>query len=412
MRDVGRILELVVRNSAPFPSVAEVFFLTIPAALTVTIPMGVLVGILIGLSRLAADSEVTAMRASGLGASLFLRSLAIFGLIAWVLAGVNTLLIAPRSAAQLSELQDRLKTSQASFEVQPQVFYEDFRNYVLYIQDSDAADGGVIWKKVFLADISTPGAPKITLANEAIAISDSPETLRLHLINGSTHESVPRQPEQYSISTFSETDQPIPIPVVQNKTPKEMAPIPELTTSELLRRARGDADPLKARWYWIEFHRRLALPTACIVLALIGIPLGLSAKKGGKATGFVLTIILVFVYYFISLFGVTLARQGSVSPGLGVWLANGVFLLTGVLLLWRADRRALEIFSPRELWTALRRRWEHWRKPGAKTTDAVERSISRRRVFSSSFPQILDDLVLRDFGVYLSLVIATFVVLM
>ena len=412
MRDVGRILELVVRNSAPFPSVAEVFFLTIPTALTVTIPMGVLVGILIGLSRLAADSEVTAMRASGLGVGLFLRSLAIFALIAWVLAGVNTLFIAPRSASQLSDLQDRLKTSQASFEVQPQVFYEDFKNYVLYIQDSDAADGGVIWKKVFLADISTPGAPKITFANQAIAVSDTPEMLRLHLINGASHESVPRQPEQYSISTFAETDQPIPLPVAQTKTPKEMAPIPELTTSDLLRRARSDTDPWRARWYWIEFHRRLALSTACIVLALIGIPLGLSAKKGGKATGFVLTIILVFVYYFISLFGVTLARQGKVPPALGVWLSNAIFLVTGMVLLWRADRRALEIFSPRELWTGLRRRFEHWRKPGAEAPDAVERSISRRRVFSSSFPQILDDLVLRDFGIYLSLVVATFIVLM
>src|SRR5215471_10678546 len=67
MRDASRILELVVRNSAPIPSVAELFFLTLPTALTVTIPMGVLVGILIGLSRLAADSEVTAMRASGVG---------------------------------------------------------------------------------------------------------------------------------------------------------------------------------------------------------------------------------------------------------------------------------------------------------------------------------------------------------
>ena len=66
-RDLGRILELVVRNSAPLPSVAEIFFFTVPVALTYTIPMGVLVGILIGLSRLAADSEITAMRASGLG---------------------------------------------------------------------------------------------------------------------------------------------------------------------------------------------------------------------------------------------------------------------------------------------------------------------------------------------------------
>src|SRR2546430_6931241 len=66
-RDLGRILDLVVRNSAPLPSILQIFFFTVPVALTYTIPMGVLVGILIGLSRLAADSEITAMRASGIG---------------------------------------------------------------------------------------------------------------------------------------------------------------------------------------------------------------------------------------------------------------------------------------------------------------------------------------------------------
>ncbi|MFZ1052856.1 MAG: LptF/LptG family permease, partial [Candidatus Sulfotelmatobacter sp.] len=90
-RDLGRILELVVRASAPLPSVAEIFFYTVPLALTYTIPMSVLVGILIGLSRLAADSEITAMRASGMGVWNFGRVLAIFVVGAWLLALGNGL---------------------------------------------------------------------------------------------------------------------------------------------------------------------------------------------------------------------------------------------------------------------------------------------------------------------------------
>src|SRR5690242_11888699 len=130
MRDLGRILEIVVRNSAPLPSVAEIFFFTLPTTFTVTLPMGVLVGILIGLSRLAADSEVTAIRASGMGVGLFVRSVSIFAIAVWGLAMLNSIYIAPMSAAPLAGLQDRLKTSQASFEIQPRVFYEDFKNMV------------------------------------------------------------------------------------------------------------------------------------------------------------------------------------------------------------------------------------------------------------------------------------------
>src|SRR5262249_19218194 len=96
MKDVSRILELVVRNSAPLPSVAQIFFFTLPSALTVTLPMGVLVGILIGLSRLAADSEVTAMRASGIGAMRFVFIVFLFTTVAWLLALGNSLYLAPR----------------------------------------------------------------------------------------------------------------------------------------------------------------------------------------------------------------------------------------------------------------------------------------------------------------------------
>src|SRR5437899_9310093 len=63
-KELGQILELVVRNSAPLPSAIELFFLIIPGALTITLPAGVLIGVLLGLSRLDADSEITSMNAS------------------------------------------------------------------------------------------------------------------------------------------------------------------------------------------------------------------------------------------------------------------------------------------------------------------------------------------------------------
>ncbi|MGH9556261.1 MAG: LptF/LptG family permease, partial [Terriglobales bacterium] len=171
MRDVGRILELVVRNSAPLPSVAEVFFFTLPAALTFTIPMGVLVGILIGLGRMSADSEVTAMRAAGMGAGTFVRIVAIFAVGAWMLALGNTLWLAPRSLAALTRLQESLKSSQVSYEVQPRVFYEHFRNYVLYVQDVSSNQS--VWQHIFLADVSTPSSPRITLAEEGTVVSET-----------------------------------------------------------------------------------------------------------------------------------------------------------------------------------------------------------------------------------------------
>jgi LPS export ABC transporter permease LptF/LPS export ABC transporter permease LptG len=412
-RDLGQILELVVRNSAPLPSVAQVFFFIIPVTLTISIPAGVLVGILIGLSRLAADSEITAMRASGIGIWSFLRIVSIFAVAAWILALFNGLYIAPQSQAAMVHLQDRLKSSQASFEVQPRVFYEGFPGLVLYVQNVKEAQGAAIWKGVFIADTSTPSSPRITLAQQGILVSEGPETLHLHLTDGETHEIDPKVADHYQISTFQETDIPIPVPQADSTKEQEPTPVSQMGTLELWRQAKHQKDPALARWDLIEFHRRFALPTACLVLALVGIPLGLSSKKGGKSTGFVLTILLVFAYYSASLVGVSLARQGKLSPGFGVWLADIVFFLGGAFLLWRAEQRPFEIASLRRLLHPLGAGMqEAARLPFRRAEDAFERAAGRRRVFSARFPMILDDYVLRDFGMNLAMVVAAFLMLL
>lgn len=406
MRDATRILELVVRNSAPIPSVAQLFFLTLPAALTVTIPMGVLVGILIGLSRMAADSEITAMRAAGVGVFKFVTVLALFGVTAWLLALANNLLVAPRSAAALAHLQESLASSQVSFELQPRVFYEDFKNYVLYVQDVTPASGAAIWKNIFLADTSTPGASKITVAEQAVVTSGEKDSIHLHLINGATHEVKVQEPTAYTISTFDVNDFTLILPATP-KQAQEIVPVQQLNTRDLLWLSYHSTKPEAARWYWIEFNRRVALPSACLVLVLIGIPLGLSSKKGGKGAGFVLTIVLVFIYYFISVTGLSFARSGKLPPVLGVWMANMVFAVIGLLLLWRVDRMPIDIGWGR----VLAERLQDWtrnqfrrREKGRTLTVARPRSGKR-------FPLILDDYVVRSFLGYLALITASFMVL-
>src|SRR5213080_109783 len=237
-KELGQILELVVRNSAPLPSAIELFFLIIPEALTITLPAGVLIGILIGLSRLAADSEITAMKASGVGIWSFLRILSIFFLAAWLLALGNSVYLAPRSQEALTRLQDKLKGSQVSFEIQPRVFYEGFPKLVLYVHDVKSAEGAAIWKGVFLADMSNPGAPKITIAEKGILVSEGRNTLHLHLVNGSAHDLDPTKPDQYHISTFQETDLPISLPEGTTAKDQQPASISQVPTLQLPQQAR------------------------------------------------------------------------------------------------------------------------------------------------------------------------------
>jgi LPS export ABC transporter permease LptG/LPS export ABC transporter permease LptF len=411
MVNLERLLELVVRNSAPLPSVMEIFAFTLPKTLTLTLPMGVLVGVLIGLSRLAADSEVTAMRSIGMGSWAFARIAALFVLVACALAILNNVVIAPRAAASLTALEDRLKSSQASFEVQPHVFYEDFPNSVLYVQDATAGKGTAVWKGVFLADVSSPSSPKITLAPEGVVVGDEPDRLHLHLISGAQHEIVPQQPDQYAISTFAETDVYLPVTATAPSAHLS-APASEVPTSELIPRAQQQQDPLEAIGYLIEYHRRWAMAIACVVLAVVGIPLGLSAKKGGKSAGFVLTIALVFIYYIVALSGMSLARQGKLPVVIGMWLSDAIFFCAGLIMLYQVDRFPMHMPNWRDAWLRLRQ------TTGRKI--ALPRLIRRSSAFDritrrpryGRFPMILDELILREFILYLGMVLCTFLVLM
>ncbi len=235
----------------------------------------------------------------------------------------------------------------------------------------------------------------------------------MHLSNGSSHETDPAQADHYQISTFEQTDIPIELPSTENKA-DEQVPYKAMGTWALHDRA-ATVDPATARLYLIEFHNRFALPTACLVLAMVGIPLGLSSKKSGKSGGFVLTIALVFIYYAISLIGVSLAKQGRVNPAFGAWLANIVFFAAALYLLWQAERRPLSLSAIRLAWkrdtlpanglAQDRRRWR-------RDTNAFERASTRRRVFSVSFPTLLDDYVLRDFFLYLGMIVSAFLVLL
>ncbi|HVO64293.1 MAG TPA: LPS export ABC transporter permease LptF [Terriglobales bacterium] len=412
-RDLGRILDLVARNSAPLPSVAEIFFFTVPVALTYTIPVGVLVGVLLGLSRLAADSEITAMRASGIGVWAFVRIVSIFVLGSWLLALANDVVVAPRSQAALERLQDKLKSSQASFEVQSNVFYEGFPKLVLYVQDVHSRPEAAEWKGVFLANFTDPNNPSITLAQNGILVGEGPQTLHLHLTNGATHETVPGQPDRYQISTFAESDIPIDLPASDAQS--QPVSVGQLTTTELWRGQSNSKDVNLKRWELIELHRRFALATACIVLALVGIPLGLSFKKGGKSAGFVLTIVLVFAYYSASLLGISLAREVKVTPAQGVWIANIIFFLTGMMLLWRVERRPLDTSFIRNLWVRLQSGWRKSREAlalnGQGERNALQR-IAGRRVSFGGFPMLLDDYILRDFVLYFSMILGSFLMLL
>jgi LPS export ABC transporter permease LptG/LPS export ABC transporter permease LptF len=401
MRYLLPLMELFVRGIASPTDILRIIGFLLPNFLTLTIPMAVLIGILLGLSRLAADSEVTAMRASGLGVLSFVRIVSIFAVVCWLGGLANSLYLAPRASQALLAYEEAAKNSQATIEVQPRVFYEDFKNYVLYAQDViPGANGTAIWRHVFLADLTKPATPHIITANEATVLSGGQQTLRMQLSDGSRHDISLANPDQYDISTFLNTE--LPMQTGQQEEDSHLSrtstPLHSLGTRTLLRLAYGH-DANAARPYLIELHYRVAFPTACLVLMLVGVPLGLSSKRGGKGAGFVVTLILVFLYYILSLIGVDFAKTVKVPAALGVWGANIIFTFAGVLLIQQLSRGGFAIDLFANAAAAMARAFDRLRsKRAANQTIGDGAAMQRfRRALRIRFPLILDEYVMGSF---------------
>ena len=416
MKELPRVLEMVVHNSSTLSSVVEVFLFTLPNFFMVTIPMAVLVGVLLGFSRLAADSEVIAMRASGLGIGYFVRVSAIVAGGGMLLGLANSLYLAPRANRAIMAM-DKALASQASYAIEPRVFDEDFRNLVLYVQDVRSGTGAANWRQVFIADTTDPTTPMIitaasaTVANESNR--DTGQQLLMRLRDGTQHRTVADQPQQYDISTFDFTDR------LLTSGLQSAAHLGRLDTniyampmSVLRQRSHGP----DGKRYLIEIHKRFSYPAACLVLMLVGVPLGVTSRRGGKSFAWIFTIILVFIYYLLSSTGIALGKQNWISAFFAVWSANLLFAAGGLFLLWQMASGG-RILSAVTSWTAHRQKSEDAvpkRVAGGPVRALLNRlqAHPQRKKARNVFPRILDEYVVREFlGVFL-LVLTGFVMLL
>jgi len=398
----GKLFELLVRASAPAGTVGYLFLLVLPPVLTFTVPVGVLVGTLVVLSRMSADGEVTGLRAAGVPGWRIVPPVLLCAALGLVVTAACSLWLTPAAIRETYAVLNRLLASQVTAEVRPRVFEEQFPDTILYV--ADVVPGPVVrWRKVFIADQrSTMGGdrgelPRVTLAREALAVGDvARQRVQLSLIEGSTHE-VGKDPAEYYHALFPRGEQSL---AVARSDEVRARAYSEMDTPTLFREAR---DSVEAR---IELHQRLALPPACLVLALLAVPLGVSSRKGGRSSAVVLTVALAFLYYMglISLIG--LARQGTLPAAAAVWAPNAALALAAVVFHARMERP-----GERDWLAQMSRQSAALGAALARLRRSPAASDGARARRLSLAPQIVDTYVLSSFLFYLAVLLSAFVLM-
>lgn len=405
-----RLMELFVRHSSSGTQILTLFLCLIPGVFTFTIPMAVLIGVLLGLGRMSADSEIIALTALGIGRRRILLPVGVLALFGAAITLLMTLWLGPLALRTFRGIEGNLITSQISFQVQPRVFDERFPKFVLYINDVSAS--GTHWNGVFIAEAGAETGSRLTLAESAIVIAEPKQgKLEVHLKGGTTHEFSRSDPDRYSTTSFGQSDLPIEVTGLLPIAPRQRSNV-ERSASELW----NEAGPAwrEAR---VELHRRWAFPMACFVFALVAVPLGAQPRRGGRAAGTLLAVTLIAAYYLLFVMGAGMARQGTLSPGLGIWIANAALTLLGLILLPRMEQFRGESTWLRSSFARLKTWRRFFRRKRVVRARAAGRSVNGANHYddagpsSGSFPQLLDLYVLRRFLYYFVLLMALFVFL-
>lgn len=421
LRVAGPLFELLVRTKRAAVALELIGFSILPILL-LSIPFGALVGILIGLGRMSGDNEMVAMRSTGISTRRVAAPVLVFAFLATLVSGATAVWFNPLAIRHQFKLRNKIAAEEITANVPPRIFQEQFTNdnTVLYVDDVSSGTGPTVWKRIIIADTSPPAnrksahgggrpaGPILTLAREAIAIPDQAhDRIQLHMYVQSTHESsIDEQNGEKGIHTLAPTGDT----ALDEAPPKEQTAkaFQDMLTQDLQKFIRGAK---KGSQDWIdaslELHRRLALPVACIMLAMVGIPLGVSSRRGGRSSGYVWAIFLCFCCYYLAFIALTHAAQAShsLSPVLASWLPNIGFGIAGMILIAR-----METPGDRDILGSLAGRIGEWATSlAARFRASEEPRESRRSLFHLTLFRIMDNYVLAGFLFYFVVWIAAFV---
>lgn len=196
---------MLIQKRVGIDKIVRMLIYILPSIIALTIPMAVLLGIIIGLNRLASDSEIVALRAGGISIYKLIMPVMIFSLFMWIINSYIMIYALPQGNSKLVEMQLKIATSKAILkDVKPRVFNDSLPNQVIYI--SDITTQGNWWRKIFIFQDKIVNRPAIILAERGKPLYDNKSgRLGLRLYNGTLYETNLIRPKKNDrISSFGQ----------------------------------------------------------------------------------------------------------------------------------------------------------------------------------------------------------------
>jgi lipopolysaccharide export system permease protein len=369
---IFQLTDLIITKNVPFALVMPLLAYMLPAFLALTLPMALLVAVLLVGGRLAGDLEVAALKASGVSPMRLFRPFLAVGVVVTLLISWLTLAVGPWSSGAFQRQLFRILQSRASTGIKERTFSATFSQFVIYVDEVSASQ--VRLKGLLVSDERNPEQSRIVVAREGRLLTD--ETTRritLRFLDGSISESDVGDRRRFRQTYFSLYDMTLPVDspiaaVSREEKPEKQMPVRQLIAEAERLRSEGQSGAP----YYVELHKRFALPVAALVFTLVGFPLGIRSHRGGRAAALALSFSIVVGYYILYNSMEGFALRGRMPAGIAVWVPNAILAVLGAFLL-----RASMVGAP-TAWLDLF--WRLWTWIEQRRAGRVVRPIEERRL--------------------------------
>lgn len=361
---MGRLLklaEMVFAKGVPFLDVCRLILYMLPSFFLVSIPMAFLLAVLLAFGRLSADSEITAIKAGGIGLGALLAPVFSFAVLTYLATTFITVYALPWGNTSFKQFLYDVIESRAATTITEKVFNDDFPGLVVYVDNYNQTTHKI--SGILIHDERNPEEPMTIFASTGIiAASPQEKNLRLHLENGSIHRDIGAT--GYRLVEFSSYD--LHVNLRQNAKKDELDE-KDLSLNQLISNRNNRQMSIKSRMdVSTELHKRFALPFACIVFAMVGVPLGIQNQRSGRAGGFSAGIAILLLYYMVMSAGKTIAEKEILPPAIAVWLPNVLFIAFGIYLLrLAATERQVPLADMGRMFIGQVKEWFRRRRRGA-----------------------------------------------
>lgn len=342
----GRLVplaDLVIGKGVAVTDILRLLATTLPPLLVIIIPLSFLMGIMLGFGRLSADGEIVALKAGGVGLAAMARPVLLLAAACSLLTLLASLWLTPWAKREFLATVFDITRKQVGIGLQPQVFFKQFKNLVIYADGLDARSGELTG--IFIVE-QQEGSPLLFFAEQGILQSNPQEhSVTLQLRNGSIHRQKSGE-DSYQVIGFSSYEIS-PSTAELSEGPKRKGPRPgEMSTAELW--ARADSDSSAARQARGELHGRLSAPLAPLLFALLALPFSTFSQRSGRGGGFVIGLLIYLGYYLLTSLARVLTVEVNLHPLAGCWLPH---LLCFVAAAWLLQRSAMERPAPLLAWS-------------------------------------------------------------